>query len=337
MQLINRTPFAGGVFVDAAPDGTETLVLAMKATYEFGGTESPRVAAAQDALVFSDVYAGEPGASSLLYESDANWGRQAADVALMAHAYPRRDADRETDVSMRIGGLVKTAHVFGDRTWSGSLGRPSVSSPKVFERIPLIYERAFGGTDRSPESEQDFEGHEENPVGRGLRAKKTRMPIDSCMLPNVEDPKALIKGPGDRPRPVGFTFVAKGWKRRSNYAGTYDEAWQRDRMPLLPKDFDPRFYTAASEGLSMPFLTGGEPVELVNLTPSRRERFVMPTMNLQAGFHIDAAPTMLTMRLDTAIIDAVNMKLLMVWHGSHPVQGHVDDVQWVLVESGGFR
>jgi len=334
MQLINRTPFRSAVFVDMDCHGTETLVLTIKATYEFAGSDEPRLAEAQKDLLFTDLYVGEPGASSLLYESDANWGRQTTDVGLMAYAYPPRESGRETDVALRVGGLVKGAHVFGDRTVSGLLGTTRLSAPQPFERIPLIYERAFGGTDDSPEHPRDLESEPRNPVGRGLRARKSRKPPNSIMLPNIEDPQNLISGFGDRPAPVGFTFVAKGWKPRSDYAGTYDAAWQRDRMPLLPKDFDPKFYTAASEGLSAPFLSGGELVDLINLTPTRRERFVIPTLDIHGAFHIDAAHTPLTMRLDTIVIDAVNTKLVMVWHGSHPVQGLVDDIRWVLAEGG---
>jgi hypothetical protein len=209
-----------------------------------------------------------------------------------------------------------------------------MSAPQLFTRLPLIYERAFGGTDDSPERPADREAEPRNPVGRGLRAKTSLKPHDSIMLPNIEDPRNLISEPGSRPAPVGFTVVAKGWKPRRDFAGTYDAAWQRDRMPLLPNDFDPVFFTAASEGLSAPFFRGGESVDLSNLTPTRRESFVIPTVALHAAFHIDAAPTPITMRLDTIVIDAVKMKLVMVWHGSHPVPGLVDDVRWVLAEGG---
>jgi hypothetical protein len=334
MQLINHSPFSGGVFVDVNRDGADTLVMSIKATYEFGGSDIPRLAHVQDDLVFNDAFAGEPGSSSLLFESDANWGRQATDIALMGYAYPQRDGDRETDVALRVGGLVKTAHVFGDRTWGNLLGMTQISEPKPFERIPLIYERAFGGTDDSPEQPGDMEGEPRNPVGRGLRAKKSRKPVDSITLPNIEDPRNLISRLGDRPAPVGFTFIAKSWKPRSDYAGTYDAAWQAERMPLLPKDFNPKFYTAASEGLSVPFLNGGEMVDLLNLTPARQERFVIPKVDMQASFLVDASPTLIKMQLDVIVIDAVKTKLVMVWHGSHSVHGMVDDIRWVLAEGG---
>jgi hypothetical protein len=334
MQLINRTPFPGAVFIDTDRHGAEMLVLTMKATYELEGSDEPSLAEPQNKLVFSDVYFAEPGTSSLLYESDTNWGRQETDIALVGYAYPKRPGDRETEVMLSVGGLIKTARVFGDRKWHSLLGMTRMSTPEPFERIPLIYEYAFGGTDHSLEQPGDLEGERRNPVGRGLQSKRSGNPGDLIMLPNIEDPGNLIRWFGDRPAPVGFTFVAKSWKPRCNFAGTYDAAWQAHRMPLLPKDFDPKFYTAASEGLSAPFLSGGELVNLLNLTPKRRERFVLPRVDIHAAFLVDMAPTPITMRLDAVIIDAMNMKLVIVWHGSSPVQGLVDDVRWVLVEGG---
>jgi hypothetical protein len=334
MQLINRTPFAGAVFVDVDRFGVETLVLAIKATYEIGSGEEPRLSHQQQPVSFEDRYAGEPGSSSLLYESDANWGRQATDVALAAYAYPTRDGDRETDVWFRVGPAVKVAHVFGDRIWTGTVGQCRPSSPRPFERIPMIYERAFGGTDTSPERSADHGNEPFNPVGRGFRAATSRQSLQSSPLPNIEDPQDLIQRPDDRPAPVGFTFVPKEWKPRTDYAGTYDASWQATRMPLLPDDFDPRFYTAASTGLSVPFLAGGEIVDLGNLSLSRREQFVIPSREITASFHVDAAPTPIRVRLDSVLVDAVNMKLVLAWHGSHPVQGLVDDIRWVLAEGG---
>jgi hypothetical protein len=61
---------------------------------------------------------------------------------------------------------------------------------------------------------------------------------------------------------------------------------------------------------------------------------VVPELDVQASFLVDAAPTPITMRLDAMVIDAVNTKLVIVWHGSHSVHGLVDDVRWVLAEGG---
>lgn len=333
MDLVNRTPFKGAVFFDANANGVDTLVVTLKATYRFDEPELT-LASVQNEPTFNDVYAGDPGSSSLLYESDSNWGRTGADVALLGYAYPRRDGETVTDISIRVGAAAKTARVFGERPWKSVVGSAQPGTPRPFERIALIYENAFGGIDDSARHPADRESEPRNPVGRGVRAKRGRTPLEALRPPNIEDPAHLISRLGDRPPPVGFTFVARGWQPRCNYAGTYDDAWQRERMPLLPNDFDSRFYTAASPGLTLPALQGGEPVELINITPARHTLFTLPRVDLQASFLVDAAPTPISLRLDTVVIDAAHAKLTLVWHGAQPVHGLIDDIHWVLAEGG---
>lgn len=333
MNFLNRTRFPGTAFIDVDRNGVETLVFAMKATFDLGSDGAVEPAQEQCQLSFGDVFAGAPGSSSLIYESDANWGRQATDVAFIGYAYPQREGDRETDVELVVGDARKQARVFGDRHWTGGIAA-RISAPQPFERIPLVYERAFGGVDDSPEDGGDAESEVRNPAGVGLRARRSRRPIEHAALPNIEDPQALIQKPSDRPAPVGFTFVAKHWSPRIGYAGSYDERWKAQRMPLLPEDFDPRFYAAASEGLALPYLCGGEAIELRNLSPSRLERFELPRVDVQASFHVDASPQPVRMNLDAVVILASSARLMMVWHGAQPVRGLVDDVRWAMIEGG---
>src|ERR1700712_1204917 len=107
MQMINHTPFVSGIFVDLDRNGVETLAVMVKATYEFGGAGALIAAEMQQRLMYGDVFAGAPGESSVIYESDANWGRRGTDISLRAHAYPRRVGDAESDVSIRVGPAAK--------------------------------------------------------------------------------------------------------------------------------------------------------------------------------------------------------------------------------------
>src|SRR5208282_5530552 len=96
-------------------------------------------------------------------------------------------------------------------------------------------------------------------------------------LPNVEDPKHLISSWRDRPPPAGFGVVASYWIPRLKYGGTYDDKWQKERLPLLPEDFDERFFQSAPEDQQVPgFLRGGEQVELTNLSPEGQLKFRLP-------------------------------------------------------------
>ena len=94
-----------------------------------------------------------------------------------------------------------------------------------------------------------------------------------------------ISDPADHPSPIGFGFVAKSWTPRVGFAGTYDDAWQKARAPLLPGDYNPRFTVAASEGLwAANGLHGGEVVDLVQLTPNGRLRFELPKVKVLGSY-----------------------------------------------------
>src|SRR5262249_17510126 len=140
----------------------------------------------------------------------------------------------------------------------------------------LVYERAFGGSDpNSTESKPLFDRR--NPVGVGYHADGRLH--DQLRLPNLEDPLNPIKCYDDRPEPAGFGFLSPDWLPRAKLAGTYDAKWERKHMPLLPEDFDPRFFNAASAGLIAPaFLNGDEAISITNVTPDGMLAFDLPNI-----------------------------------------------------------
>src|SRR5690606_38106709 len=94
---------------------------------------------------------------------------------------------------------------------------------------------------------------------------------------NLEHAHALLRDPSDRPPPAGFGFVGPHWEPRARHAGTYDEAWQQARMPLLPTDFDRRFFNAVPADQTAPgFVRGDEPVVIANASPEPWLRFRLP-------------------------------------------------------------
>jgi hypothetical protein len=330
MELINHSPYTAGMAVDIDRDGADTLVLLVKATFDIMSDGDLKLSPDQRDIEWADVYAGEPGASSVLYESDATWGRTGTDIALIGHAYPQRAGDRHVDVELRVGQFEKRARVFGDRHWQTVLGSVRMSAPEPFERIPLVWERSFGGVDLTSANPKDRNQESRNPVGRGFRAKNSQIDLDGMRLPNVEDPHHLISDPADHPSPIGFGFVAKSWAPRVGFAGTYDDAWQKARVPLLPDDYNPRFAVAASEGLwAANGLHGGEVVDLVHLTPNGRLRFALPKVNVLGSYLAKVPPSNLDMRLAVAFIDADRMTLTLLWQGSQGIHGLIDDVRWV--------
>ena len=335
MQLINDTQFASERFVDSDKDGSEILVLTVKATYDISPPGNLTLADEQLKIEWADIYSGEPGTSSLSYEADITWAKLATDIVLIGNAYPKRLGDRTVDVSLRVGNLWTVVRVFGDRYWNNFVGITRKSAPKPFEKIPMVYERAFGGADFSSPNPKHHEYEQRNPVGLGFRAKHSKLPIDGTKLPNIEDPKKLISKPSDRPVPMCFGFVAKNWMPRRQFAGTYDQKWIKNKMPLPPDDFNGKFNSAASLGLiSDGFLKGDEAVEILNASPNNILRFKIPKVLVKGSVLIDAKLDYFEMRLDTVIINTDSLKLILVWHGSYNVYKKLDDIRCVRAEIG---
>jgi hypothetical protein len=215
------------------------------------------------------------------------------------------------DVSVSLGPLNKSVRVFGDRVWQSTAAGASMAWVAPFVRVPLIWERAFGGsrpTEAGPVSEP------RNPAGRGLIARSGGSLLDGAPLPNIEDPLHLITSPGDTPPPAGFAPIAPGWEPRRSLTGTYDDRWRRDRAPYLPDDFDPRFFHFATPALvTNGYLQGGEQVELVGLTPSGRLQFVLPRIAVDIQYRFDAGAESRRGVLDTVIIEPDASRLELVW------------------------
>jgi len=162
-------------------------------------------------------------------------------------------------VSVSAGGLKKTLNVFGDRQWVTASGSSlGITDPKPFTRMPITWEKAFGGTDEP-----------RNPKGLGKAPKKPDgKPV---ALPNVEYPGQLIGSPGDIPPPASFLPVDVMHPDRQKKAGTYDDAWKNDRWPYYPDDLNPEFFLSATpDQWASGYFQGGEPIEIVNMHPTRQ-------------------------------------------------------------------
>jgi hypothetical protein len=130
-----------------------------------------------------------------------------------------------------------------------------------------------------------------------------------------------IDYPGDPPRPVGFGPIAPAWLPRRTLAGTYDAAWEERRKPLVPDDFDDRFYQAAPEDQqARGYLIGGEEVELRNLTPSGPLSFCLPKVALGFRTQFVRAPENHIGNIHTVLIEPDQKRLIMVWHTAVPCE-----------------
>jgi len=327
----NHTPFAFEPAFLADEHGTPLFVPIIKATYVISETGSLDLAAQQQPVNFAGEFWGDPDTSSYRYEPECAFMKPATDIVLLGHAHALRTGVTELAVGLRVGAVQKVVSVIGDRYWErGVTGGPTMTPPLPFERMPLHYERAFGGWDRQDPERPACEPR--NPVGTGFLVRWTgKQPVP---LPNLEDPEHRIAAFSDRPPPAGFGFLSANWQPRASFAGTYDEAWTAARRPLLPVDFDRRFLNAASPGLIAPgYLVGDEIVTVVNASPRGRLEFALPG--------IPAPPVEVTLRqaektilpsvLDTVIVDTDQHRVSLIWR-AHVRVGEVPrDVAAVTV------
>ncbi len=316
MELVNRTPFAlaQSVYLDVA--GAERLVVVLKGTWSVDSSGKSRIAEKQSPIGAIDEFRGDPTKTSIRQEAELSPAKPSTDVLLFGSAIaPRRDT-RSMEVSLRAGGLAKRVAVFGNRVWKSTLGIARIASPEPFERIPLIWENAFGGQDSSPKNPKHRAEEPRNPIGRGFAASKSTAPWIETPLPNIEDPRALFKAVGQRVTPQGFGPLCRHWEPRRGWAGTYDQEWMERRIPLLPLDFDARFHQAAPPDLVAPStLRGDESVEVVGCTKEGRWGFALPRVSPQARVRVEGRSEPVALALNTVAIDCDRMELRLLWKG----------------------
>ncbi|MAR89387.1 MAG: hypothetical protein CML06_00690 [Pseudomonadales bacterium] len=305
--LNNKTPFAPERTWSRDPNGWHQWIVAVKATYDLAPDGEPTLAEAQTEPLLAPEYYGEPGLSSLRYDADLVPTKPGTDVLVngTAHA-PGGKPSTEFPVALTIAGQQKVLRVMGKRHWEAGITGPKPSAPEPVTRVPLTYEVAFGGWDRSQPDPKRQTWDPRNPVGRGIYSgAKTHQPLHQ-----VEP----LKGDPRHTGPAGFGPIDSFWSPRRELAGTYDQHWQQQRAPLLPVDWHPRSLHCAPVDQQTPKpLRGGEPLELKNLTPEGDLSFTLPRVYLTFTTHIDRRVEEHRGQLSSVIIEPDQRRLTLVW------------------------
>ncbi len=151
----------------------------------------------------------------------------------------------------------KKLYVFGDRKWT-LLGP---SEPTMFSRMPVDYAHAFGG-----------EKFPQNPLGKGMGPIKDESGAEMHPLPNIEDPKSIVKSTGDRPTPAALTAWDLTWPVHfEKKMGTYDAKWVEKNGFALADDIDFSLFNVAPPDQRVDeFFSGTEEVRIENMHPDKR-------------------------------------------------------------------
>jgi uncharacterized protein YjbI with pentapeptide repeats len=198
-------------------------------------------------------------------------------------------------VSVRLGvtrerPLVnKLLHVIGYRP------REAPGSPRPFDAVPIVYERAFGGP-----------GFDDNPVGTGV--------APGSLLPNIVDPESPQ-------RPAGFGPVARHWGPRRRLLGGADPRALELPAPEVPPGFDWSWFHAAPADQRMDALRGDEWIVLDGLHPSLPHlQTRLPSVRAHARWQLDgvAGPgpaRALQLSADTLVITPETGVCSLIWRG----------------------
>lgn len=293
--LENRTPFAVGSYAVPDADGQEVFLGLFSASFA-GVDETSPLEPAEDQVpvTLGDAFFGDPSCSSTRYEADIAAVKPGVDVIVngTAHA-PNGKPVREMQAGVKFGLLQKVLNVVGDRIYDAG----SYSAPHPFTRMPIVYERAYGGTTADQKTDP------RNPLGVGFAHARSADPAVRTQAPNITYPAEPFTSPSDKPRPAGFGALGRGWQPRLPLAGTYDQAWIDTQWPLPPKDFDPRYNLAAPADQQLPHLNGGEHATLIGLTPGGRWSFRLPRVVAPIRLIFDDHVEDQVFRPDTIIIE----------------------------------
>jgi hypothetical protein len=324
--ITNLTNFAIGHLAWKDKSGSGRVVCVVKASYGWNDRGVATVLASTDPLLEADEYADEPATSGLLQAAELGPPKQRIDVLLsgeLVFPAPTTEATATLEVGRR---LRKTVSVLGDRTWLPGVNKDVVPSrPKPVTRVPIAWEKSFGGTDPKDPATVD----RRNPVGSGIR--KDPADLVGQPAPSFEDPAKRVRSWKDRPNPQGFGPVAPHWLPRAKLAGTFDERWQEERKPLLPEDFDPAYFNVAPADQQLDKFVPGEEVRLTSMTLPGRDRFFMPDLNVPVLFVAEKMVLETAVEVDTITIFPARRQFSLVARASFSPRPTILSLRQIVV------
>ena len=332
MMFTNKTGLPAAWTVGFERDGREMLIVVIKQTYMLPlSGELPISAPEQMPLVEADRFSGEPGLSAPSFETDYAHRKGACDVVLLGSAYaPEGEPIDDIPVGLRVGAMLKEFRVVGNRAWYKGRFGIAATQAQLFNVMPLSYDVAFGGTDRTYEAQGQVDTYLPNPVGRGYWRNLEQ--IDSQPLPNTEELNRIIDDPTGDFRPMAFSPIGRNWSPRLGFAGTYDQQWMENEAPFWPQDFDYRYFQSVPADQFIPYPQGGEQVTLRNLTLDGYREFQLPRQQQSITF-IQHQGRDITLRanVDTLVLEPDKSRFTLTWRANLPLGKSPFDVRETIV------
>jgi hypothetical protein len=310
MTLLENRSFTD-VRLDSMIDrrGADVLVAIAKLTYEIDAKGEARLVSSPFRLEVETVEGEETFPSDFFDE------KPGTDFGVVGRAIPPSGQTVQKMLTwIQVGGLRKVVQVFGPRVYTAGIGAALTPGPSAkLVPVRVRYGLAFGGTDRTgPEAVSS----PENPVGLGFaRDPKRLVGTLAHQLEAVAEPTRTTSQ-----ELAAFAPVPSSWELRRRYAGTYDDAWVRERLPVRPVDFDPRFNSWSHPELwhATP-LSPDVPMEIGGMTPEGVLRFKLPAYAPRFFRETGGRDDELSTHLDSILIDTETRRAELSWRASAPL------------------
>jgi hypothetical protein len=308
MQLANQTAFPATVTA-ADHEGVARRIglLTAKATFKFDAQGKVEIDTQEPFPLLSSDEKTPLG----YLPSDAQPRADTAfEVVLLGHAYaPKQHPVTSLTVALNVGEARREITVFGDRAWvpGPSKGR-AISRPQPFVKMPLTYQRAFGGAEEvNLDRESVFElSDRTNRHGIGFDAERMARELGIALkapagypslppkyvrrLPNLENPRALIARPEDEPEPTCWATVPVDvaiWQARTAKEQAIAPRSRSKPVPG-PQPMPQVVAYRAHPDWVVPLPKTAPKIRLENLVESARLlELTMPELSLVADYTID--------------------------------------------------
>ncbi|MDC3961944.1 DUF2169 domain-containing protein [Polyangium jinanense] len=220
VAAISPLPGAEAAVVAFRAGGVLHATVITKATFAFA-PDAPMSRASPQPILREEVHHGDNPARSVRFTSDLVPYLARADVLFTGHGYAP---------SARLQ-IHAGERVLLDKTIL-------LKDARASQRMPIVYERAFGGP-----------GVPDNPLG-------------------IDEGEPTILTPGDPRRPAGFGPIARAWPARKRLLGSTSRSILEGRVAEIHSGFDGAYFQSAPLDQQTDFLRGDELVVLEGLHPS---------------------------------------------------------------------
>ena len=338
-EVHNLTPFACLTNSQVDGDGRRGRLLVVKGVWHLGSNQladQPGTLAIRDeplSLRIGDLGL-EPVQHQVMQEhldenidwlpSDLSRPKPKFDLLVCGHAYTEAGKGEHQFVA----GLVYPKHqvslvLRAPRYWKKTLLQGGGGVPGEFlgtvTRVPVHPRFSFGGESAGADDLY-------NPQGMGspsvaLAAQDSAQKLSQIALPWVEHPDHPVVDVARTPLPASFGFWGENTGSRYPHFGTRDRAWQQERAPRLPLDFNPLYYNQAEPRLQWPQAPQpGEVIEFHRLTRDGFTRLLWPAVRPQVFVDHQAGPKLLP---DTCVVAPDEGLYAIVWRCIVPAAGSI--------------